>query len=211
MEIINEQEEIELQTNFNINNDYIAQNIQMPNLNNELEEITQSNRIESEQQQQNEKNNKEAEGLSNENSPTNQNKSDSNSRLDRFSELTATDNNNNNRLNTSIEVIEVTHQWNQSQPLPQPHQVLQHHHHHHQVLSPPSINITDEFGHHTGSIDIDPNNSNTCYQQQPHSYEGELTESMEKNAAVLVKNVSFSYTKKNAILSNITLTVPKGK
>lgn len=67
----------------------------------------------------------------------------------------------------------------------------------------PSIHIMDEYGQHTESINIDTNNNNLeQLQQQQVNVE---------DSAVMVKNINFSYTKKNNVLSNVTMTVPKGE
>lgn len=82
---------------------------------------------------------------------------------------------------------------------------------------PAAIHIMNEFGQKTDVIDIDPNNN--CQQlamskignkrnNRNHRYR--LT-TKEKTAAVLIKNVSFGYTKNHNIISNISLQVPVGK
>ncbi|UXI22939.1 coenzyme Q-binding protein COQ10-like protein [Sarcoptes scabiei] len=70
----------------------------------------------------------------------------------------------------------------------------------------PSIRITNEYGQHTES------------HNHPHpeaiaknSLESQHSQSPKKKIAVIVKNVSFSYSKKTKVLANINLVVPKAK
>lgn len=91
---------------------------------------------------------------------------------------------------------------------------------------PAAINITNEHGQLAGSFNIetDPNNHKQKQSSKPRLGPNRsnrvqnlirkpavhLTEE-EKDAAVFVKNVSFGYTKRHNILTNISLHVPKGK
>lgn len=81
---------------------------------------------------------------------------------------------------------------------------------------PAAIHIMNEFGQKTDSIDIDPNNNyhltklGSDAQKNSQSRRLRLTKE-EKAAAVLIKNVSFGYTKNHNIISNISLHVPVGK
>lgn len=94
----------------------------------------------------------------------------------------------------------------ESQPQPQRRMTL-----------PAAIHIMNEFGQKTDVIDIDPNNNfpqvamskigrKRSNQNRPYRLTKE-----EKAAAVLIKNVSFGYTKNHNIISNISLHVPVGK
>lgn len=94
----------------------------------------------------------------------------------------------------------------ESQPQPQRKMTL-----------PAAIHIMNEFGQKTDSIDIDPNNNYHLKKlgsgrrhKDTQNQRWRLSKE-EKSAAVLVKNVSFGYTKNHNIISNISLHVPVGK
>lgn len=66
----------------------------------------------------------------------------------------------------------------------------------------PSIHIEDEFGQR---MQLDSNNNQTPFTE-PASPPVDLAD-----VAVYVKNINFSYSKKNNVLTNVTMTVPRGE
>lgn len=138
-------------------------------------------------------------------------------------EMEASPNSATSQLESSVPAV-VEHQVNEnkivekdedenalkSELQPQPQRVM---------TLPAAIHIMNEFGQKTDVIDIDPNNNQ---QQLAMSRVGSKSKSKsksrryrltkeEKSAAVLVKNVSFGYSKNHNIISNISLHVPVGK
>lgn len=108
----------------------------------------------------------------------------------------------------SVAVLDVTEQQTQPQPQTSPSSSSSIVSSRPIVLTPPSINIMDEHGQHTGSIDIDTDDPR--FDDHPIRRVIKLTDT-ERNAAILVKKVHFSYSKKNEVLSDISLDVPKGQ
>ncbi|OTF74766.1 hypothetical protein BLA29_012004 [Euroglyphus maynei] len=75
------------------------------------------------------------------------------------------------------------------------------------VMTIPTIHITNEHGQDR-RISIDANHN--CVDTKNAMNINNNEQQKQPKVAIVIKNVSFSYTKKTNVLSNINLVVPKG-